>query len=77
MLKVELAPLVTLLLLIATPTVADGIRELDRCELEISGLSPRTTVARPITGKHQRSSWGGSTEPALCAAQPLPPMESL
>ena len=29
MLKVESAPLVSLLLLIATPTIADGIRELD------------------------------------------------
>ena len=40
MLKVELAPLVTLLLLIAAPTVADGIRELDRCELEAERLNP-------------------------------------
>jgi hypothetical protein len=40
MLKVELAPLVTSLLLIAAPTVADGIRELDRCELEAKRLYP-------------------------------------
>ena len=40
MLKVELAPLVTLLLLIATPAAADGIRELDRCELEAERLYP-------------------------------------
>jgi len=40
MLKVESAPLVSLLLLIATPTIADGIRELDRCELEAERLYP-------------------------------------
>jgi hypothetical protein len=40
MLKVETAPLVALLLLIATPTVADAIRELDRCELEAERLYP-------------------------------------
>ena len=42
MLKVEMAPLVTSLslLLTATPTVADGIRELDRCELEAERLYP-------------------------------------
>jgi hypothetical protein len=37
MLKVESAPLLSLLLLIATPTIADGIGELDRCELRRSG----------------------------------------
>jgi hypothetical protein len=40
MLKVGMAPLVTLLLLIATPTFADGIRELDRRELEAERLYP-------------------------------------
>jgi hypothetical protein len=40
MLKVELAPLVTSLLLTAAPTVADSIRELDRCELGAKRLYP-------------------------------------
>ena len=34
MLKVEMAPIVISLLLIATPTVADGTGELARCEFE-------------------------------------------
>jgi hypothetical protein len=40
MLKVEMAPLVIPLLLIATPTVADVTSELARCELEAERLFP-------------------------------------
>ena len=40
MLKVEKAPIVIALLLIATPTVADGTSELARCELEAERLFP-------------------------------------
>ena len=40
MLKVEMAPMVIALLLIATPTVADGTSELARCELEAERLFP-------------------------------------
>ena len=40
MLKVEKAPIVIALLLIATPTVADVTSELARCELEAERLFP-------------------------------------
>ena len=40
MLKVEKAPIVIALSLIATPTVADGTSELARCELEAERLFP-------------------------------------
>jgi hypothetical protein len=40
MLKVELAPVVFLLMLITTPTVADVGSELARCELEAQRLFP-------------------------------------
>jgi hypothetical protein len=40
MLKVEMAPIVIPLLLIATPTVADVTSELVRCELEAERLFP-------------------------------------
>ena len=40
MLKVEMAPIVIPLLLIATPTVADVTSELARCELEAERLFP-------------------------------------
>ena len=39
MLKVEMAPIIALLL-IATPTIADGTSELARCELEAERLFP-------------------------------------
>ena len=39
MLKVEMAPIIALLL-IATPTIADGTSELARCELEAERLIP-------------------------------------
>ena len=40
MLKVEMAPIVIPLLLMATPTVADVTSELARCELEAERLFP-------------------------------------
>src|SRR6476619_659544 len=40
MLKVEMAPIVIALFLIATPTIADGTSELARCELEAERLIP-------------------------------------
>ena len=40
MLKVEMAPTVIALLLIATPTVADVISELARCQLDAERLYP-------------------------------------
>ena len=40
MLKVEMAPIVVALLLIATPTVADVTGELARCQLEAERLYP-------------------------------------
>ena len=53
MLKVEMALLVISLALITTPTVADGVRELDRCELEAERLvtvSPQNVphLSRPM-----------------------------
>jgi hypothetical protein len=58
MLKVELAPLVTSLLLIATPTVADGIRELDRCEFEAKRLYP----APPIKDVQNWPEWAANLQ---------------
>jgi hypothetical protein len=40
MLKVELAPLVILLMLMTTPSVADVTSELARCQLEVERLYP-------------------------------------
>ena len=40
MLKVEMAPIVIALFLIATPTIADGTSDLARCELEAERLFP-------------------------------------
>jgi hypothetical protein len=51
MLKVEMGALLVIsLALITTPTVADGVRELDRCELEAERLYPA-----PLTKSVQNS----------------------
>jgi hypothetical protein len=54
MLKVEKAPIVIALLLIATPTVADGTSELARCELEAERLFRLRTTRVPRIGEYGR-----------------------
>ena len=56
--KIELAPLVTSLLLIATPTIADGTLELDRCELEAERLNP----APPTKGVQDWPEWAANLQ---------------
>ena len=54
MLKVEKAPIVIALLLITTPTVADGTSELAALELEAQRLFPPPPTRVPRIGQYGR-----------------------